>query len=104
MPHLRFRGCDDDLLECLTPVLVARLAEVIGCPPDWITVESVPTRYLTRPSLAFAEVLWFDRGATMQDGVARVLAEIFAARGAAVPTVLFTRLAKGDYYEDGLPV
>lgn len=101
MPHLRFRGCDEALLERLTPALVSRLAGEIMCEPDWITVECVATRYLTTPPVAFVEILWFDRGAAVKDRVAAALAEAFSAHGVSVPTIRFVPIHPGDYYEDG---
>ncbi len=103
MPHLCFRGCDESFLEKLTPALVADLASIFDCPPDWVTVESMATRLLTRPPLPWVEVVWFERGSTVRDRAALALAAPFARAGAPVPTVVFRAVAPADYYEDGRP-
>ena len=101
MPHVRFRGFDDALLEKHAPALVAPLAQAIDCPEDWITLESVATRYLTQPPLAMVEVLWFSRGQEVQDAVATLLDREVKAWAGISPTVVFQALEKENYYEDG---
>ena len=101
MPHLRFRGCDEAALESLIPGLLPRLAEGFACPEDWITVECVATRFLTRPVAPFLEILWFERGQEVRDAIVARVVEAFAGHGLGVPTVVFLALEKTAYYEDG---
>lgn len=101
MPHLRFRGFDEDTLERQVPALTARLAGLFGCPGDWITVEGVATRFLTRPAQPMVEVVWFERGPAVRDAVAAALHETAPGEGRPSPVVIFTPVAPNNYYENG---
>lgn len=101
MPHLRFRGFDEDTLERQVPALTARLAAIFGCPGDWITVESVATRFLTRPAQPMVEIVWFDRSPAVRDAVAAALHETAPGEGLPAPVVIFTPVAPNNYYENG---
>lgn len=102
MPHIRFRGFEDEYtLEENAPALLARLAGIIGCPEDWITMEIVATRFITRPAVPMVEVLWFPRDKPVRDKVALIFCENETSGGRPAPVVIFMPIAPGDYYEDG---
>ncbi len=101
MPHLRFRGFDEAILEQYLPTLLPSLASLISCPEDWITVESVPTRFLTQPATPMVEVVWFAREQSVQDAVARALHEAALTWVHPPPVVIFTPVATANYYENG---
>lgn len=101
MPHLRFRGFEEIVLRENALGLLPALAEKIGCPEDWFTMEIVATSYLTQPPLPMIEVLWFTRGQEVQDQVATLLDEAAKGWGSASPTLLFHPLEKENYYEEG---
>lgn len=101
MPHLRIRGLDSALVDKRACELVAPLAGIIDCPEDWITIEEVATRYLTRPPLPMIEVLWFSRGPEVRDAVAACIDSAVKAWAGVSPTVVFYPLAQADYYEEG---
>lgn len=101
MPHLRFRGFDEAILDQYAPSLIPTLAAAIGCPEVWITIESVPTRFLTVPQQPMVEVVWFPRMQSVQDEVARILYEAAISWVHPEPVVIFIPVAKKDYYEDG---
>ena len=102
MPHIRYRGFEDEYaVEEYAPALVGRLAGIIGCPADWITMEIVTTRFLTRPAAPMVEVLWFPREKTVQDLVAETLCRPETQARRQTPVVVFIPIDKGDYYEDG---
>lgn len=100
MPHLRFYGFDDTLPGEQFLALIPRLAEIIACPEDWITLEIPATRFLTPPA-PMVEVLWFPRGWETQDRAAAFLNEEITRWSGASPTVVFFPLEKENYYEDG---
>ena len=101
MPHLRFRGFDESILEQYAPSLLPALAGVFGCPEDWISLEVVVTRYITRDAVPMVEVLWFPRDRETQDRVAKTLYEAALTWVHPAPIVVFLPVAKTDYYEDG---
>lgn len=101
MPHLRFRGFDEAILDQYAHSLIPALSGATGCPESWITIESVPTRFLTRPAAPMVEIVWFAREQAVQDEVARILYEAALAWVHPEPVVVFIPVAKKDYYEDG---
>lgn len=96
MPHLRFRGFDPARLETFAPSLPAPLAELFGCPEDWITLEAETSRFLAGPPSPMIEITWFQRENSVRDAVAALL-----YRAAPDAAVVFRPVSKGDYYENG---
>jgi hypothetical protein len=101
MPHLRFRGFDEAILSQYARSLIPALAATISCPESWITIESVPSHFLTQPPSPMVEIVWFQRVQTVQDAVAKILYEAAITWVHPEPVVVFIPVAKKDYYEDG---
>jgi hypothetical protein len=107
MPHLRFRGIDKAPLLRLSSQLVDQLSALTGAPKAHFTLERVETTFIiageTVPGYPFVELLWFDRGQTVQDQAAQIIttlikAELGAQQDVAVVVLPLTHTA---YYDNG---
>ena len=107
MPHLRFRGIDKAPLLRLSTPLVEQLSALTGAPQAHFTLERVETEFIiageTVPGYPFVELLWFDRGQTVQDQAAQLItrlvkAELGDSQDVAVIVLPLTRSA---YYDNG---
>lgn len=107
MPHLRIRSLGSDQVANLSTSLVPDLAEITGAPIDNFTLELVPTQFFQDGkvvnSFPFVEVLWFERPQAIQDACAVLITKKVreVAPGQDV-VVVFTKLAKNSYYENGM--
>ena len=107
MPHLRIRSLSQSQIESLSLHLCKELAEVMETSEDNFTIESQEAlQYMTGKQLVatdpFIEVLWFDRGQKIQDSAAKTITDLVRKiSGFSNITVVFTPLAKTNYYENG---
>ncbi len=106
MPHLRFRAIDAHDVQELSGQLAAPLAEMLNTDVDNFTFEHLPTVFYTKSlkseAYPFVEVHWFERPQELQDEVAAKLTRtIKALTGAADVVVVFCKLEKTAYYENG---
>ena len=108
MPHLRFRAVEFDLLKALSTQLVDDLQPLMACPREDFTLEHISTTFIMDGEVSeaypFVEVLWFDRGQTVQDQVAQVIT--MAIRDAFEEpqldvAVIFSSLTPSAYYDNG---
>jgi hypothetical protein len=94
-----------ETLKARSAGLVDRLVEAVGCERSWVTLELVETRFVAdggeTKANPFIEVLWFPRDGATKKRVAAILAEELKGE-ADYATVVFTDLARGDYFENGV--
>ena len=93
----------------LSKPLVDSLQELLTCPREDFTIEYIPAHFFAEgePTSAwpFVEVLYFDRGETLQERVAEVVTslvrEVTGNVGQDV-AVVFTHLDPRNYYDNGI--
>lgn len=106
MPHLRIRSIDEKNVRDLTLSLIPELSKMTGAPEEHFSVEHIPSIYYAQGRQIegdpFCEILWFDRGAEIQDQVARlVTAHLAKIKSDKDIVVVFTLFPKTHYYENG---
>ncbi len=107
MPHLRFRAVEPTLVQQLSRSLIDELAPHMQSPRADFTFEYLYTTFYHEGEVSqaypFVEVLWFDRGQTIKDAVAEIITrQVRAACGSDVNVaVIFSEIARGDYYDNG---
>ncbi|MFD0674041.1 DUF1904 family protein [Cohnella sp. GCM10027633] len=105
MPHLLIRGVDPDRLATVSEALVAELADISACPPDYIVLECLHTTAVFGggrvASYPFVEVNWFDRGAEARDRAAACIDRHVRSLGIEEMEVAFRLYAPEAYYANG---
>ena len=109
MPHFRFRAMDPEQVRILSKPLVDSLQELLACPREDFTIEYIPAFFFAQgePTSAwpFVEVLYFDRGETLQERVAVVVTSLVREVTGNVEqdvAVVFTHLDPENYYDNGI--
>lgn len=106
MPHIRIRGLQNEEVRGLSRTLLARCAEVVGCPEDWFTLEAAPTSFFFGGQEVkggpIVECWWFHRPQVLCDRVAALITDVLRplAEDRNV-VVIFVTMEKTAYYEDG---
>lgn len=105
MPQLKIRGIEADKIKEVSKELVDELAEIVGCPRDYFTIECINTTSIFDGEIVkaypFIEIVWFDRGQETQDNVARVITRYVNKIGIKDLDMAFTVFKESRYYENG---
>lgn len=106
MPHLRFRGVNEQQVAELSNSLVKDLATTIETTEDNFSFELIGTQFFSRGqkggAYPFVEVLWFQRSQEIQDAAAKIITEkVKLLCPHDDVAVIFVPLAKNSYYENG---
>lgn len=106
MPHLRFRAIEAQHVQELSRQLAEPLAVMIKTDVDNFTFEHLPTVFFAKAlkteAYPFVEVHWFARPQELQDAVAsKITSAVKALTGATDVVVIFFKLEKTAYYENG---
>ncbi|SHJ34183.1 protein of unknown function [Geosporobacter subterraneus DSM 17957] len=105
MPQIKFRGVAVEKVCNISKEMIDDLTEIIGCPRDYFTIEHIPSTFIQDGEITegypFVEVLWFDRGQSVQDKTARVITEYLHRAGYEQVDLFFQPLEKHRYYENG---
>lgn len=105
MPMLRVRGIDEFEVKVASTVLVDELAEIIGCPRDYFTIEMIKSHFIMDGNVvaapALVEVAWFDRGQEVRDQVATCITKHLKGEKPYLE-VYFITLEESAYYENGV--
>lgn len=108
MPRFIFKNIPVDEVKKLSQELVAKSAEIIDCPEDWITFEHIENKIffqqtdVTSDSI-FLEISWFKRSQDVQDKLATYLYNTLNTtyNQEKEITLIFNTLEEANYYEDG---
>lgn len=106
MPHIRMRAIETEQAAKISQVLLKELSAATKAAEENFTFELIETTFFadgkkTR-SYPFIEVYWFDRPQEMQDQCAKIITN--RVKEIANPEdviVVFNKLSKTDYYENG---
>lgn len=105
MPALKLKSIDPKAVSSISKSLVDELQAVIQCPRDYFTIELAQSNYIFDGEFvegpALVEVSWFDRGQEVQDQVARIITKYINSIGYKNLDVIFIKLEKSSYYENG---
>lgn len=108
MPHLRFRAIDVARLADLSSKLIDSLHVAMSCPAADFTIELVSSQYVgPNKPYPFVDVVWFDRGQSVQDEsaeiITRIVREELAAAGNpdVAVAVVFHAIPRNNYYDNG---
>lgn len=106
MPHIRMRALDTEQAAKISEVLIKDLSTATKAAEENFTFELIETTFFAggkkTKSYPFIEVFWFDRPQEMQDQCAKLITN--RVKEIANPEdiiVVFTKLTKTDYYENG---
>lgn len=106
MPHIRIRALDETAVASLSKSLAKTLAPMMNTSEDNLTFERLETKFF-RDGVAtegdpMIEVAWFDRGQETKDACAMKITELVRPlTSSEYVAVVFTAIAKTDYYENG---
>lgn len=104
MPRIRTTGIPTETLLALRGPLFTELETLLQVPRAYLVLLSSGDTPLPEPGeevVPFVEVAWFDRGLEVQDRVAEALTRHLKEAGCAAPDVVFLKLERRAYYEDG---
>lgn len=108
MPRIIFKNIDKKTVQALSQQLDHVLAEIIGCPPDWLTFEHLENTIFSQgnditTSTIYIEISWFKRTQEIQNQLACVLYETLNAKFSNQKeiTIIFHELMPENYYENG---
>ncbi|MEK6553626.1 MAG: DUF1904 family protein [Bdellovibrionota bacterium] len=106
MPHIRIRAMSDSAVKSLSSTLPVELTKILQIPEDSFTVEKIATTFYYMGNVVegdpMLEVLWFDRGAELQNICGQKITELAKAHTKSeFVAVVFTALPKSHYYENG---
>lgn len=106
MPHIRFRAVKNEYIQELSTLLCKELAHEMGTSEDNFTFESVATQFYSLgkavESYPFVEVFLFERPQAVQDQCAKIITHHLKRLGSYEDViVVFVKLAKNAYYENG---
>jgi hypothetical protein len=107
MPHLLIRGLSVDEVRTISRPLVADLAGLCQCPPDYFMLECLHTTAIfdgeTVPSYPFVDVSWFDRGTEIRDRFAETVDRHIRSLGIPEAEIAFRAYREDQYYINGKP-
>lgn len=105
MPQLMIRGMELTDIKRISASLTDELAQVVGCPRDYFTIEAVNTVFVADGSevkgYPLVQVNWFDRGQEVQDRAAAVIDRHIRQTGYEHIEIYFLTLFEDMYYENG---
>ncbi|WP_413584736.1 DUF1904 domain-containing protein [Bdellovibrio sp. HCB274] len=106
MPHLRFRGINQDQVAKLSQTLPNNLAATMETTEDNFSIEHIHTDFFSKGqkggAYPFVEVLWFQRSQEIQDQSAKIITEqVKQYCPNDDVAVIFVSLTKSAYYENG---
>lgn len=105
MPQIIIRGMAQEDVKSISKRLVTELAECIGCPREYFTIELLQTVCIAEGEVSkgtlFVQVNWFDRGQVVQDQAAAILDRNIRNAGYSEIEIYFLVLNENKYYENG---
>ncbi|WP_413575119.1 DUF1904 domain-containing protein [Bdellovibrio sp. HCB290] len=106
MPHLRFRGLNQNHVAKLSQTLPTELAPAMATGEDNFSFEYIHADFFNKGqsggAYPFVEVLWFQRSQDIQDRSAKIITDhVKALCPQDDIAVIFVSLEKSAYYENG---
>lgn len=105
MPALKFKAINVEKICAVSKQLVDELEELLQCPRNYFSLEAVQSIYINDGKFTegnpVVEVSWFDRGQEIQDKAAGIITKYVKLSGCSDVDVIFIKLDKVCYYENG---
>lgn len=105
MPILRFHAIDPVKICAQSEAFTIDLATTVSCTTDLVTLEVIESKFIVNgqetKGYPVIEVLWFDRGQTVQDAAAKCITKHVQEMGYPEVDIIFMPLTKSSYYENG---
>ncbi len=108
MPRIIFDNLDNKTVKMLSTNLTSSLSKAIDCPEDWFTFVAQNNGMFCGgeeiDDTVFVSVEWFDRGEKVKNTVAGIITDVVSdIKTVETVTIVFKKLEKPDYYENGNP-
>jgi hypothetical protein len=104
MPQLIFTGVKHEEVKDISTQLIDTLAKIADAPRDYFTLEVNNNDFVFDGEIIkinpVIRVLWFDRGQTVKDEMARVIDQALRSKGYPNIEIIFEALEKESYYEN----
>ncbi|WP_417583946.1 DUF1904 family protein [Nitrincola sp.] len=104
MPQLQFHGIDSQAVQRCSRQLVDDLCQAMDTTPDNFLLEVMHSTQILSGEVVtpfpFVDVRWFERGQTVRDRSAAVIAQHLNAQGYNPVEIIFTALEANAYYEN----
>ncbi|MGL4521711.1 MAG: DUF1904 family protein [Bacilli bacterium] len=104
MPMLKFTGIPQSEVLEKSKALLDDLERIIECPRDYFTLEVSNHTFVFDGEIVAPptqiDVLWFDRGQTVQNAAAQAITQRFQNNRECLD-VVFHNLEASSYYENG---
>lgn len=105
MPALKFKAISGEKICAVSKQLVDELEQLLQCPRNYFSLEAVQSTYINDGKYTegnpVVEVSWFDRGQEIQDKAAEIITRYVRNSGCSDVDVIFIKLDKSSYYENG---
>lgn len=107
MPHIIIRNCSMETVQFLSKQITPTLADIIGCPNDWIVFycanyQSFVEGHNIDEDSVYVEVEWFERELYIQDEVVKIIHNAFLGLNRQETVIYFKKLDSKQYYENGV--
>lgn len=104
MPQIIIKGMDANSVKGISRSLVDELAEIIGCPRDYFTIEVGLNPFIMDGQeteiTPLIQVNWFDRGQKVQAEAAAAIYRHVKGAGYSNVETFFVVLEEARYYEN----
>ncbi|KXZ39167.1 protein of unknown function [Alkalithermobacter thermoalcaliphilus JW-YL-7 = DSM 7308] len=106
MPQIKIRGIEANEICKISEKMIDNLVDIVKCPRDYFEIECISSVAIRNGKIEkaypFIEVAWFDRGAQIQDKVAKTITDIIR-KDLKIESLdlAFTVFEKEKYYENG---
>jgi len=105
MPRLIFKGMATADVQKISKPLIDELEKLLECPRQYFSLEVCQSDFvfdgeIIQP-LAVTEIYWFDRGLEHQDLTAKIVTKYMKQITNGDADVIFHKLERRNYYENG---
>lgn len=104
MPNINCSNLNEEKVIALSQATCAKLAQVIGCPIDWINYmvknETIIIESEKNNDICFIEVDWFKRSDEIRDEVVNIFDEELRKLDYHEIVIYFNELDNDNYYEN----
>jgi hypothetical protein len=106
MPRINIKGVEIKSVKNISIKMIDELQKLLECQRSYFVIECTSTVFIEDgdiiSSFPFVEVAWFDRGQALQDKAADIITRLIQSEGYKSVDVIFIKLDKNGYYENGV--
>lgn len=105
MPILTLRAVKEEEIIKISTKVIDELEALLECPRDYFTIELKNSTFIKDGAISegypLVDLAWFDRGQELQDKAAKIITNHIKNLGYETVDVIFHKLSKEAYYENG---